>query len=505
MTKFYPKIINNKSTDNPILNVCSDTLLYIPSKLLPAFFGFIGLDIYTRVFSPTEFGTYSLIMTTVGIIGVFAYSWINQSNLRFFQAYRNNHKLDLFLSTSFFLLFGTLIGSSIMLFILSRLSLLPRDIIEYMLLIIVVLIATSLFETVMMILMSDQKPKMYSIFRSLSVILNLGISLLFIHIFNYRVSAILAGYILTYLTLFIIIISKLQLYRYISLKSISIKTLKEFIDYGIPLLAALILSWILTLSDRYFIEYFRGNYEVGLYSASYQLADYPIGLISSTIIMAAFPIILDTWEKKGDQITIDLISNVMKYYILFGIPTLVYVIILSQEIMSILGNSYSGGYTILPWICFGSLMLGFCVYINKGLELNKKTRILSFIVAVAAISNILLNIVLIPQYGFYGAGVATGVAYLIYFIVSIIVSRKYLKCIIPIKSVLNSLLSSLIMGLSLLLLKGYFNTSIFSLFLVTSLGAIIYIISIFFSGEIKDEIQLIQIYLIQYFRRAEGV
>ena len=185
----------------------------------------------------------------------------------------------------------------------------------------------------------------------------------------------------------------------------------------------------------------------------------------------------------------------MKYYILFGIPTLVYVIILSQEIMSILGNSYSGGYTILPWICFGSLMLGFCVYINKGLELNKKTRILSFIVAVAAISNILLNIVLIPQYGFYGAGVATGVAYLIYFIVSIIVSRKYLKCIIPIKSVLNSLLSSLIMGLSLLLLKGYFNTSIFSLFLVTSLGAIIYIISIFFSGEIKDEIQLIQIYL----------
>ena len=243
-------------------------------------------------------------MTTVGIIGVFAYSWINQSNLRFFQAYRNNHKLDLFLSTSFFLLFGTLIGSSIMLFILSRLSLLPRDIIEYMLLIIVVLIATSLFETVMMILMSDQKPKMYSIFRSLSVILNLGISLLFIHIFNYRVSAILAGYILTYLTLFIIIISKLQLYRYISLKSISIKTLKEFIDYGIPLLAALILSWILTLSDRYFIEYFRGNYEVGLYSASYQLADYPIGLISSTIIMAAFPIILDTWEKKGDQITV---------------------------------------------------------------------------------------------------------------------------------------------------------------------------------------------------------
>lgn len=491
----HEKIINNNSMNNSILDVGRDTLIYIPAKFFPAIFGFIGLTVYTRVFSPAEFGTYSLIMATIGIIGVFAYLWIDQSNLRFFQPYKNDHKLNTFFSTLFILLFGTLIGLSIILFSLSRLSLLPSDITKYLILVIGVMFTNSVFEIAMDILVSNRKPKIYSGLRSFSVISYLAVSLWFIYVLNYRVSAVLFGYFLTNLILFVVIIVKFQLYKYISLKSFSIETLKEFIGYGIPLLVSLILSWILILSDRYFIEYFRGSYEVGLYSASYQLADYPIGLISSTIVTAAFPIIIDTWEKKGDKATIDLVSNVMKYYILFSIPMLVYVIILSKELMLILGNSYSDGYIVLPWVCFSSLMLGLCGYINKGLELKKKTRVLSFIVGIAAISNIALNFVLIPRYGFYGAAVATGIAYLIYFIASIVVSSKYLKCEIPFKSTVKISLSSLIMGISLLLLKGYLDKSPFNLLLVTSLGVIVYIVSLILSGEIKEEIIVIKTYL----------
>lgn len=496
MKKFcQEKMIDNKLMDKPILNIGKDTLFYIPAKLSTALFGFIGLTIYTRVFSPSEFGTYSLIMATIGIIGIFAYSWINQSNLRLFQPYKSDDRLDLFFSTSFFLILGTLIGLSIILFILSKFSLLLPEITEYILLIIGVLSTTSLFETLMTILMSDRKSKIYSVFRSLSVILNLTISLLFIFLFNYRVSAILLGLTITNFILSIIIILKNHVYKYISLQNISIETIKEFIDYGIPLLISLMFSWILVLSDRYIVEYFRGSYEVGLYSASYQLADYPIALISTTIIMAAFPVIIDTWEEKGDQITIDLISNILKYYMLFAIPTLIYINTLSKEFMIILGNSYSDGYIILPWICFSSLMQGLCMYINKGFELKKKTKTLSFIVCIAAISNILLNLILIPRYGFYGAGVSTGVAYLIYFIVSIVISRKYLKCRIPIKSTINFSLGSLIMGISILAFKGYLSQSPFSLFILTILGVIIYIFFIFLSGELKNEIKFIKIYL----------
>jgi O-antigen/teichoic acid export membrane protein len=199
---------NDESNQHLILSVGKDTLLYIPSKLLPALFGFIGLSIYTRVFSPGEYGDYTLIMATIGIFGIFAYSWINSANLRFFTRYKNENRSESFLSTSFFTLIGTLIGSSLLLAFLSKFSFLPHNIANYLMLAIGVLIATSFFETLMNILRADRKPKNVSLFRSLSSGLCLASSLLLIYIFNLGISAILLGYILTSSILSLVIILK---------------------------------------------------------------------------------------------------------------------------------------------------------------------------------------------------------------------------------------------------------------------------------------------------------
>jgi len=487
---------NNNLIKRLVLNVGKDTLLYIPSKLFPALFGFIGLSIYTRIFSPNEYGDYSLIMATVGIAGIFAYSWINQSNLRFYSPYRIENKLKVFFSTSFFTLVGTLAISSLILIILSKFSLLPYAVTSYIMLVIGVMFTMAFFETLMTILRADRKPKSVSLFRSLSSGLCLAISLLLIYIFNLRISAILLGYILTNLILSTIIILKFKFYKYIHFRYFSRKALKEYADYGIPLIATLLFSWILALSDRYIIEYFRGSAEVGIYSAAYQLAEYPISLISSIIVMAAFPIIIDTWEKNGDEPTKDLISNVIRYYLLLAIPSLVGIIVLSKDIMLILGKSYSGGYGVLPWVCFGSLMYGLCVYVNKGLELKKNTKVLSFLVGMAGISNIAMNFLLIPKFGFFGAAVATGSAYLIYFILSVIISKSYLKLTISGNFLKNILIGSILTGIALFMVKKSLGESFFNLLLLICFGVIIYFIVLFLTGEIKNEAVLVKNYLI---------
>lgn len=487
---------NDELTKHLILNIGKDTLLYIPAWLFPALFGFIGLSIYTRVFSPTKYGDYSLIMVTIGIFGIFAYSWITSANLRFFTLYRNKNKSEIFFSTSFFTLIGTLIGSSILLAILTKLSFLPHDIANHLMLAIGVLIATSFFETLMTILRADRKPKNVSLFRSLSSGLCLASSLLLIYIFNLGISAILLGYLLTNSILSLVIILKFNFQKYIRFKYFSRKASKEFADYGIPLITTGLFAWILSLSDRYIIEYFRGSGEVGIYSATYQLASYPISLISSMIVMAAFPIIINTWEKNGENITKELISTVTRYYLLLAIPLLVGSIALSDEIILILGESFFLGHVILPWVCFGVLMSGMCIYVNKGLELKKKTRVLSFLVGIAGISNVAMNLLLVPRYGFYGAGVATGLAYLIYFISSVIVSKKYLKWTVKIYSVKNVLICSILMGIAVVMVKGYLSRSLLSLFLLISLGAVIYFAILILIGELKNEVKFAKNYLI---------
>lgn len=477
----------NKS-DNPIFSVGKDTLLYIPGKLLPSLFAFIGISAYTRIFSPAEYGEYSLTMAIIGVVGLIAYSWIGQSNLRFFSSYKLNN-LDVFISTSFFVLIGSLVSSTVLLMFIAKCAIILKITlnVNYLPLSIGLVISTAFFEYLINILRADRNPKYVSLSLILSSGLSLLISLLLVY-FNMGISSIFIGIIVTNVILTLFLGYKLKIPKNIRIESFSKKTMREFSDYGVPLITTLVFSWVLELSDRYLIAYFEGSEAVGVYSATYQLASYPMSLISSILIFAAFPIIIDTWNLNGREDTKDLLTKLTRYYLLIAVPALTMVIVLAKEMMWILGSDYSGGSHVLPWICFGSVISGLCVYVNKGMELTKNTKILSILVGVAGSCNILMNLFLIPKYSFYGAGVATALAYVIYFVLSVIISKKYLIWSININSALNIFIASLCMGTTLLITKGQFSNIAFSLFL----GVCIYTIFLLISKEITYEVSFIK-------------
>ena len=277
----------------------------------------------------------------------------------------------------------------------------------------------------------------------------------------------------------------MPLVKMIDYRFISKDTLIEFVQYGVPLIVTLLFSWILTMSDRFVIEYFRDGQEVGLYFAGTQLAEMPISMISSLIMMSAFPIIIDTWEKKGDDITRDLIANITRYYLLLAIPSLIGITVLSREFMSILGESYFDAYMILPFLAFGSITLGLCMYLNKGLELKKNTKLIALMNSAAAIVNLIFNIILVPVYGYYGAAMSFALTFVVYFVISLYLSQRYLKWKAPVKSIIKILIGSAIMGISLIIVKPYFYQSWFSLIILVGIGIVVYSLVIILSGEVK--------------------
>ncbi len=94
--------------------------------------------------------------------------------------------------------------------------------------------------------------------------------------------------------------------------SISADTLKEFAAYGLPRGGvATIGTWILSLSDRYVIEFFRGATEVGLYSTGYGIADRTVKLVVASLELAIGPILINTWES-ADRATADAPSKLSR-------------------------------------------------------------------------------------------------------------------------------------------------------------------------------------------------
>ena len=120
----------------------------------------------------------------------------------------------------------------------------------------------------------------------------------------------------------------------------------------------------------------------------------------------------------------------------------------------------------------------------------KKTYWVVRLLAISAILNIGLNLLLIPYLGILGAAVANLIAYLVLGILALLVSFRYLKFDIGLSFIAKSILASAIMALAVWWLNPLGITwVIISIFL----GAIIYFtIIITLKGFSKNELNLLK-------------
>jgi O-antigen/teichoic acid export membrane protein len=462
-------------------------LKYVPYRFFPVLFGFIGLWVYTQIFSPADYGDYTLINTTIVLANILAYTWIDEANLRFFTNYREAGQQDVYFSTSFIMLMGALAIVTILVTGLSWLSLLPAIISHYLILVVAEIVALSLFEIQMTLLRANRRAMEASFYRSVSAVFILVVSLVCIFAFNLGIASILLGFIITDGVLSLIIILRYNYLSHIHIGSYSVDTMKTYASYGLPLMITAIFSWILLLSDRYFINFYWGSAEVGIYSAAFQLADYPISMVTSMMITAAVPIIIDTFEKEGEAPTKRLVTSLSRYYFIFVIPAVIGVSLLSREMITILTASYAVGFTIIPLVCLSKAMYGVCWYLNMGLQLKKKTVLSALLIVVTGLIDICINVLLVPVLGFLGSGIALATSYVAYTTLSFVIARKYLDFPLPIGSIKNILISAGAMAAVLLVARMYMGVSLVSLVLLVALGALVYLVVILLSGEVSGE------------------
>ncbi len=86
---------------------------------------------------------------------------------------------------------------------------------------------------------------------------------------------------------------------------------------------------------------------------------------------------------------------------------------------------FATGLTVLPLLCFSSMLFGLYYFRSMGLLFEKKTHILSIIIIIASIVSLSSNLVLVPLFSYHGAAMASSLAYLIMFIVCSILSQRY--------------------------------------------------------------------------------
>jgi O-antigen/teichoic acid export membrane protein len=93
----------------------------------------------------------------------------------------------------------------------------------------------------------------------------------------------------------------------------------------------------------------------------------------------------------------------------------------------LLGPEFREGHRVLPIAMAGSVAWQLGLYAQKPLEFAGRVRTVLAISVVAAASNVAINVVMVPRFGYVAAAYATLVAYAVYALLAAFAARRVLR------------------------------------------------------------------------------
>lgn len=201
---------------------------------------------------------------------------------------------------------------------------------------------------------------------------------------------------------------------------------KEYWRYAFKFNIALIphyLSFIvLGQADRIMIDLYCGTDVVAIYSLSYTVS-LMLSIVASAISATIAPWTYQKMKKK-DTASIRKVSKV----VLIMLATIVLIcVLIAPELVMFLGtDEYLEAMWIIPPVmlsCFYTMVYSLFANIEFFYEKSFYVMIASVI---AAMSNVILNAIFIPFFGFIAAGYTTLVSYIVLAVIHYILMKKCL-------------------------------------------------------------------------------
>lgn len=255
---------------------------------------------------------------------------------------------------------------------------------------------------------------------------------------------------------------------------------RAYLAYGVPIAAALVLDLILSAADRLLIALFLGEAAVGEYAAGYGVADKTVLLLCAWTAMAGSPLVMAAYERAGKDAARDEARGMITTMLLIGIPAATGLALVAQPLAeAMIGEDVRDGATsIIPWIAFAGLLNGLLIhYFSEAFQLAHKTAERALLMLVPAGVNVVLNLILIPQFGLMGAVAATVISYALGIVVLGLRGQRHVALPLPLLELLKVSLAALAMWPVIALLPDWGSWP--ELFVKAACGGMTYAIMAF--------------------------
>ena len=458
------------------------------TNILISLSSLIFIPIITKSFTTAEYGMWAQVNTTIALVPNIANLGLPYTMVRFLSAEKDKQKIKdsfypmitlTFISTLIICLLFIVFGNSI-----------ANALFNGSMQVLYITTAISFFACMNLMLISYfrtfQQMKRYSLFLVLQSYIGVFVSI-YLTYAGYDIETVVLGLLTGYVSVFLMM--AFLIVRYLGIGVGKWSNLKEQLAFAIPTIPSNVSSWVVDSSDKYVIGILIGSVAVGCYSPGYALGSILLMFLSPFAVL--LPAILPEHYEKGNIDEVDkYLSYSMKYYLLLTVPAAVGMSVLSKPLLYIITTPEIalGGYMVTPFVCLGAIFMGMYGITNNILILEKNTMILGKLWIIVAISNIALNIVLVPYLNILGAAIATLICYILAFAVTAIASKKTMRLPFDMKEMLKIIAASGIMGIIVHMMNP---NGIINVLISILLGVIIYFAIIFIlKGITRKEIAI---------------
>lgn len=176
---------------------------------------------------------------------------------------------------------------------------------------------------------------------------------------------------------------------------------KWLLKETLPLMGFVIFSTIFQQIDILFLNYLKGSYSAGIFTASSRLT-FPLNIIPEAVVTTIFPILVSRINKKEN--IAELLKIVYKF--LFIVPfsiALVFAFHFEEFILIIFGNEYIESGLPTAIIISTQVFLFFNFFSLDLFTALSKQKYNFYYAFLIVLINVVLNFLLIPKYDYLGA------------------------------------------------------------------------------------------------------
>ncbi|MBC2283812.1 oligosaccharide flippase family protein [Listeria booriae] len=406
------------------------------------------IPVITFFISPEEYGKTSMFMLAQTLLICFIYLGYDQAFAREFYEYPNKKKLLSTAMTVPFLFSGFVIGITCLFAKPISTFLFGSEIYRHAVYLIAASIPFLIFERFLFLYVRMQNKALeFSLFNILVKLSILLCTVFFLYFYSHTFITVVYATIIGQVIGDTILMIRNVRILYMNPVKTDPDLYPRLAKFGLPVAVATVIYSLFVIIDKLFIRYFCDFEQLGLYTAAFKIASALL-ILQTTFSNFWVPTAYAWYKKQKPMRYFKLVSDSIMFLIALLFMGL---LLFKGVIMLILSPEYSQAQYIFPFLCFYPLMMTVSETTNLGIVFLKKSSLNILVSIIALIVSIGLNFLLVPKYGAIGASIATGSAYIAFFLARTYFSMRIWKGFSVKRHLLTTLLLFVVAGMNILI------------------------------------------------------